>query len=392
MYQTVKSGALEKLLSRLDQIEPGEVQNLLARLVREKGFLQKVFEALQEGVMMLDVEGKIIFINRAACRFFGTESEAAMGRKLGEVVRGLEWESMMAGGKRTVNRDLEVFYPEQRYLNFYLSPINEEEEEEMGHVMLVRDVTRSRAEAEQEVESEKLNALTLLAAGVAHEIGNPLNSLSLHLQLLGRRIRELPVGDQEPLEAHLETARDEIGRLDTILKQFLQAIRPSAPERKKENLHALLETTLMTLKPELESRGIKVSLDLAENLPQLELDGPQIQQALYNLLRNAYQALTSEGGEIEVESRFNDFEVVLSVKDNGSGISPEVMGALFEPFQTTKSAGTGLGLLIVRRILREHGGEIEVESAEGEGTTVMLFFPRADKRVRLLEDQAAIEI
>ncbi|MGB0326412.1 MAG: sensor histidine kinase [Akkermansiaceae bacterium] len=388
----MKSAVLEKILSRLDQIEPEEVQALLSRLVREKGFLQKVFEALQEGVLLLDTSGGISFINHAGCRFFGTTPEEAQGRPLDEVVRGVDWMSLMESSRRTISRDLEVFYPENRYLNFYLSPVAEEDEADLGHVMLVRDVTRSRKEAEKEIESEKLNALTLLAAGVAHEIGNPLNSLSLHLQLLERRIRDLPEGDQAPLQEHLGTSRTEITRLDTILKQFLQAMRPTKPEREPTDLHTLLEECLLSISPELESRKIPVKLDLVEELPTLDLDPTQIKQALYNVIRNAYQALDQDNGEIAIRSHTNDYEVTLSIADNGTGISPESMGAMFEPFRTTKTEGTGLGMLIVRRILREHGGELEVESEEHVGTKVTLYFPRSDKKVRLLEKSIPIEV
>ncbi|MFT6864317.1 MAG: two-component system, sporulation sensor kinase E [Akkermansiaceae bacterium] len=388
----LKSAVLEKILSRLDQIEPEEVQALLSRLVREKGFLQKVFEALQEGVLLLDTAGGISFINHAGCRFFGTSPEEAQGKRLEEIVRGVDWTALMLSNRRTVSRDLEVFYPENRYLNFYLSPVAEEGEADLGHVMLVRDITRSRAEAEQEMESEKLNALTLLAAGVAHEIGNPLNSLSLHLQLLERRVRDLPRDDQAPLQEHLGTARTEISRLDTILKQFLQAMRPTNPEREATELHQLLEESLFALSPELESRKISVTLDLTPDLPSLYLDPTQIKQALYNIIRNAYQAVDQEAGEITIQTHVTDFEVSLAISDNGSGISPETMGAMFEPFKTTKAEGTGLGMLIVRRILREHGGELEVESEEEVGTKVTLFIPRTDKRVRLLADSAPIEV
>lgn len=388
----MKSAVLQKIISRLDQIEPGEVQALLSRLVREKGFLQKVFEALQEGVLLLETCGNISFINHAGCRFFGTTPDEAQGKPLDEVVRGVDWRALMQSARGTVSRDLEVFYPENRYLNFYLSPVAEEGEADLGHVMLVRDVTRSRAEAEEEIESERLNALTLLAAGVAHEIGNPLNSLSLHLQLLERKVRDLPAGDQEPLLDHLKTSRTEIGRLDTILKQFLQAMRPTTPERRPVQLHELLEESLVALSPELESREIRVELDLANEVPSLDLDPTQIKQAIYNIIRNAYQAVAQPDGEISITSSATDYEVKLSISDNGSGISPEVMGAIFEPFKTTKTDGTGLGMLIVRRILREHGGELEVESEEGAGTTVTLYFPRTDKRVRLIEDRAPIEI
>ncbi len=381
----MKSGFLEKLVARLDRVEPGEVQQIVTRLIHEKGFLEKVFEALQEGVIVLDPQGRIGFVNRAASGFFGLDPEKAEGQPLASQVRGLDWETLGRPG-RTISRDLEVFYPENRFLNFYLAPIDGggETGETLGYVMLVRDLTSSRAEAEETLESERLNALTLLAAGVAHEIGNPLNSLDIHLQLLGRKLRKLPPGERKPLEDHLATARGEIQRLDGILKQFLQAVRPTLPRRERQDIHEVLHETLRLLEPELEARKIRVELDLAEGMPQAEIDGGQFQQVFYNLLRNAYQALTGESDRIAIRSRFNDYEYVISIEDNGSGISPEHMGAIFEPYRTTKSSGSGLGLLIVRRIIREHGGEISIESEEDRGTRVIIHLPRAERTVRLL--------
>ena len=385
----MNSGFIEKLLSRLDRLEPGQVQSLVDRLVRDKGFLESVFEALREGVLILDPDGAVSFLNRAACGFFGLDPEKAVGQELNVLVRGLDWQSLIRPGRQAVSRDLEVFYPENRFLNFYLAPIAEDldgKEQQLGYVMLVRDITESRREAEATLESEKLNALTLLAAGVAHEIGNPLNSLGIHLQLLGRKISQLPAGDRRKLTEHLDTAQNEIQRLDSILKEFLHAIRPSTPQREPNDINELINTTLKTLEAELSCRNVQVELRLAKHLPKLPLDRGQIQQALFNLFKNAYQSLPASEGVITVETRSNDYEISVVIEDNGSGISPETMGSLFEPFHSDKKSGTGLGLLIVRRIVREHGGEIEVDSEEGRGTRIALFFPRGDKRVRLLED------
>lgn len=381
----MKSGFLEKLVARLDRVEHGEVQQIVTRLIREKGFFEKVFEALQEGVILLDPQGVIEFVNQAACRFFGLDPEKSVGEPLASQVRGLEWKSLGRPGK-SISRDLEVFYPENRFLNFYLAPIDERKDsgEKLGYVMLVRDLTRTRAEAEETLESERLNALTLLAAGVAHEIGNPLNSLDIHLQLMGRKLRKLPAGDRKPLEDHLATARTEIGRLDSILKQFLHAVRPTVPRRERQDLHALIRETLRLLEAELESRHIAVELDFDENLPPAIIDGGQFQQVFYNLVRNAYQALAGENGRISIRTRHNDYEITIVVEDNGTGIPPEHMGAIFEPYRTTKASGTGLGLLIVRRIVREHGGEISIESQENEGTRVVIHLPRTERSVRLL--------
>lgn len=383
----MKTGFLDKLITRLDLVTSEEVQNLVMRLVKEKGFLENVFEALREGVLILDPEGAISFANQAGIGIFGFQENAYTGQNIEQLIRGLEWKNI-SHPERVVSRDIEIFYPEHRFLNFYLSPISSELSDEgahLGYVMLVRDETESKKHAEEEWESEKLNALTLLAAGVAHEIGNPLNSIDIHMQLLARKVKKLNQDQSCDLVQHIETAQDEIRRLDSILKQFLQAVRPTQPDREKSKLHELLHLTLNQLETELEQRECKVTLDLTPNEPLLELDRTQIQQALYNLLRNASQSLPASGGIISIHSETTPYELRISISDNGSGISPEHMGSLFEPYKTTKKSGNGLGLIIVRRIIREHGGEIEIESEKGEGTKVTLFLPRQQKNLRILE-------
>lgn len=390
----MKDGFLDKLITRLDRFSPSEVQNLVTRLVREKGFMENVFEALREGLLIVSPEGYITFANHAAVSFFGLDAHKCIGQHIGSAIRGLEW-SKVAKPDRVVNRDMEVFYPENLFLNVYLAPIHSPVEgtsEHLGHVILVRDITQSKLEVEEILESEKLNALTLLAAGVAHEIGNPLNAVDIHLQLMQRKLRKLESlasKDKDEMSKLLSTTQGEIRRLDSILKQFLHAVRPSVPNREKWQLHDILRVTLQSLESELSSRNARVSLELANSLPLLELDSDQIQQALYNLIRNAAQALPASGGNLWISSSSNDFEIELSVKDNGSGISPEHMGSLYEPFRTTKATGSGLGLLIVRRIIREHGGELEIESEEGVGTCVTIHLPRKEKHLRLLENNSS---
>ena len=381
----MKSGFLDKLVARLDRVEPGEVQQIVTRLIQEKGFLENVFEALQEGLIILDPDGKIMFLNLAASRFFGLDPSDSLGEKITSKIRGLENISLQ-DSRQAVSRDLEIFYPEHRLLNFYLSPIDDPKNHELalGHVMLVRDTTTTHAETLENIESERLNALTLLAAGVAHEIGNPLNSLDIHLQLLSRKIRKLPSGERLGLTEHVRTARQEIQRLDTILKQFLHAVRPTTPRRESRDLNAILHQTLTLLEPEIASRHIAVELDLSENLPAALIDPDQFQQVFYNLLRNAYQAISGEDGLIEIRTRSTETDFIIAISDNGTGIPPENMGSLFEPYRTTKSSGTGLGLLIVRRIIREHGGEIEIQSQPDEGTNILIHLPHTAPTPRLL--------
>ncbi|MEM7384876.1 MAG: ATP-binding protein [Verrucomicrobiota bacterium] len=379
----MKQGFLDKLIARIGRVGPEEVQSYLVRLVQEKGFLEKVFDALQEGIIVTDPEGTILYINRAACLFFGLDAEEALDKSVDSQVRGLGWSSLVQGGP-VVSRDMEIFYPENRYLNFYLSPLEEEQEDPLGYVIFVRDLTMTRRMDEEKLESERFSALTMLAAGVAHEIGNPLNSLNIHLQLIERKLRKRDPGLFEgEIEDLLGVAREEITRLDFTVDQFLKAIRPSQPQREPVDLNELVSESVRFLEKEMADREVQVRMELHSNIPLVPLDANQMKQAFYNIMKNAMQAMSGEG-ELMVRTAMDDFEYTVTFTDTGDGISGEDMSKIFQPYYTTKKSGTGLGLLIVRRIIREHGGEIEISSRKTRGTRLVVHLPRTDKALRFL--------
>lgn len=383
------SGFLDKLIERISLVQPGEVQNYLVEIAREKGFLETIFNAILEGVIVTDPKGRIIYVNRAACGFFGIEAASSLGKPLGEVIRGLDWNAMTGAGVEVVNRDLEVFYPENRILNFYVVPLlsdesDDKDREMVGAAVILRDITQSRRVTEETIETERFSALTLLAAGVAHEIGNPLNSLDIHLQLMQRHLRKIPTKARATLEESVHVARGEVARLDQIITQFLRAIRPQPLDLRPVNINTIVGEALHFLDAEIQDRDILVETELEKALPVLNLDGDQIKQAFYNVSRNAFQAMKS-GGILRIRTALDETHVSISFADTGGGISPEHIGRMFEPYFTTKSDGNGLGLLIVRRIVRAHGGEIALESAPGRGLTLTIRLPRADRRVRFLE-------
>jgi signal transduction histidine kinase len=253
----------------------------------------------------------------------------------------------------------------------------------VGFAVILRDITENRKSTEETIHSERLSALTLLAAGVAHEIGNPLNSLHIHLQLLERKIRRLPDSNRLDLQNALEVAKGEIQRLDSIVQQFLGAIRPAQLEVRPENLNALIRESIDFLRPEIDDRGIRVEENLREDLPLLDIDRTQIKQAFFNVIKNAFQAMRAEG-VLRIETALEESWVRISFVDNGGGIPAANMSKIFEPYFTTKAGGSGLGLLIVRRIVREHGGEIDLVSQDGEGLAFSIRLPLRDTRVRFL--------
>ena len=416
----MKAGFLDKLIERLGRIAPEDVQNYLLRLAQEKGFLETIFNSIQEGIIVTDATGRITYLNEAACDLFGLEGEDAIGKRLDERMRGLDWKSLTQSGG-PISRDMEIFYPANRFINFYIVPLIIERRttedkidndviaralpgndnsapgpprsaplggaaaaEQVGYAMILRDITESRRSAQQTIESERLNALTLLAAGVAHEIGNPLNSLHIHLQLMERKVGELEGETGQELRHSIEVARAEIGRLDSIVTQFLRAIRPSKPQLHPENINTIVGEAVRFFAPEIQDRDIVVEQELRSDLPVLELDRDQMKQAFYNVIKNSFEAVKRHG-VLRIRTDRDDTHVIISFTDTGGGISAENLSRIFEPYFTTKAAGTGLGLLIVRRIVREHGGELSIESSEGKGLTLTIRLPYIDKRVRMLE-------
>jgi PAS domain S-box-containing protein len=389
----MKSGFLEKLIGRLGRIGPEDVQNYLIRLAEEKGFFETVFNAIQEGIIVTDSNGRITYLNEAACELFGLESEDAIGKRLDERVRGLDWDAL-SQSEGAISRDMEIFYPQNRFINFYIVPLTIEHRasddkidisaRQVGHAMILRDITASRRSTEQTIESERLNALTLLAAGVAHEIGNPLNSLHIHLQLMERKVRELDEKLQADLQESIDVARAEIARLDSIVSQFLRAIRPSKPQLHPENVNAIVDEAVRFFAPEIQDRELVVEQELRSDLPPLQLDRDQMKQAFYNVIKNSFEAMKRRG-VLHIRTDRDDTHVLISFADTGTGMSAENLSRVFEPYFTTKSSGTGLGLLIVRRIVREHGGELSVESSEGKGLSLTIRLPYIDRRVRMLE-------
>ncbi|MBE2180269.1 MAG: PAS domain-containing protein [Chthoniobacterales bacterium] len=384
----MKPAFLDKLLPRLRRIQPEEVEAHFLELARDKRFLETIFNAIREGVIVTDTRGTVVYLNDAAGMLFGLDPADALGRPLADHISGLRWKDL-AHGREVVTRDIEVFHPTHRVLNFYVVPLMGEDgvqpgkRSHTGYALIMRDFTERHREAQETLESERIAALQLLAAGVAHEIGNPLNSLTIHLQLLERRLRKLPEEDKEGLLHPLEIARDEIRRLDTIVTQFLRAIRPAPLNRAPHDLNSIVRDAAEFLDPELNSRNVLLELDLAPGLPVLDVDQDQLKQAFFNIIKNACEAM-KQGGLLKIRTGSDTDWIIVSFSDTGGGMTPEAMARIFEPYFTTKAGGTGLGLMITQRIIRAHGGEVTIESDPGKSLRTTIRLPRRDRQVQML--------
>ncbi|MCH2175528.1 MAG: ATP-binding protein [Lentisphaeria bacterium] len=398
------SDFIDRLIERLDQLDANSIQSYILKLGREKGILETVFQSIREGIVIIDRDLEIIYTNQAATQLLGFPQQV-VGTRINRYIRALDWERLMNQDplewERISRQELEVFYPRYRNLLFYLLPYQDDvlsedsilEDDFLDMAILIfHDVTEMRQSAEKEIESERLNAITLLAAGVAHEIGNPLNSLNIHLQLLNRYFKSLPINDEtDDAREMVHIALEEVSRLDQIINRFLKAIRPTPLEMERLILKDILTDTLRILQKEIENNEIEVECDWGVAIPTIHGDAGQLKQAFYNLINNAMQA-TPVKGKVKIAIVANSENVLVSIMDNGKGISKEQIGNIFDPYYTDREGGTGLGLVIVQRIIRQHGGELGVESALNKGTIFTVNFPLNHRKTNLLEAPAIKDI
>ena len=374
---------LDKVAQRLDKLDSADRRRQFRQLADEIGFFESVFDTLREGVLVVSPAGDLLYANHAAETLTGCPCSKTRGKPIRKAIPGWDWNNLLQpardGWNRASAQELEVLYPEHRILEVNAMPSKN------GTVVLVRDVTLARAREESERESSRTDAVRDLAAGVAHEIGNPLNAISLNLQLLAREFRREPDEERRARLLHdISTAQNEVKRLEGIIKGFLSALRPAKLNLVPGTLLDPLTDTLEALKAQFEDRRIETALNLPTALPTVLVDRAQMEQVFFNLIKNALEAM-KDGGSLDIEVASDDHDVRVVFSDNGSGMDAATLAHIFEPYQTSKEQGSGLGLMLSRRIVHAHGGEIDVESKPGAGTVFTVRIPRLEKRVRRLK-------
>jgi PAS domain S-box-containing protein len=353
------------------------------------------------GVLAVDREGRILSVNDTAARLLGYDAKEMLREPAARFFRAPRGDGHVLPGACAVPeeaREVEVATRSGDALpiSLRLLPLESDLGKLGGTVALFVDMRGEKAREEQWRRRDRLASLGALAAGVAHEIRNPLTGIGTSAQILKRR---LPSGD--PRTSFADLILEEVARLDRIVESLLQFARPASPRLTRQSLIPALDKAITLVRELAVRQEVKLDVDRAERVPEIYVDVDQILQVLLNVLMNAIQAL-DRGGEIRISARATrkrlhersalgrratdrlessrkaspEQDVLeVTIKDNGPGIPAAALARVFDPFFTTRAQGSGLGLSICQSIVREHGGSIGIESTVGQGTSVTIDLP-----------------
>jgi signal transduction histidine kinase len=386
---------IKRSIKKISKLTREQIEALFTDAAEEIDRLETVLESLGQGILVCDTRHSLVLANKCAERFIpitvsGPGNDPLWARIWDDRIADF-LEATLKSGDRAEDREFNVEAGIQRLLSISVLPLVREHRV-TGSLIYIEDITEKRGREARLRRAENLASLTTLAAGVAHEIKNPLGSISIHIQLMqkalgaNRGLVERGLANTEgldQLDKYIAVVNEEIGRLNHIVVDFLFAVRPMNLDLREGNINALIGELMEFMGFELSGASIACDLDLEEALPLLKFDERYLKQALLNLVKNAAAAMGG-GGTLTVKTWHKDNEAFISVIDTGVGIPEENLSKIFEPYFTTKSTGSGLGLTLVFKIVREHQGEITVKSREGEGTDFTISLPVPQKERRLI--------
>jgi len=344
-------------------------------LTRIKAFSDTVVENMPIGLLVIDPDGNVASFNQAAEAVLQLSSREVLGKKASEVLPKQLWPLIdeMEIKKGIIERDLDCLLEDGKMipLELSVSPLEGDDGTFLGDVILFRDLTEVQ-NLKQEIErSQRLASLGRLAAGIAHEIRNPLSSIKGFATYFRERYKEIPE-DQKTAEIMVQ----EVDRLNRVIGQLLEFARPMTIDKKPSSMHTVIQHSLKMIERDAQVNNIKINTRLSPEIKDVSIDPDRINQVLLNLYLNSIESM-GHGGSLSVELSWdeNSQEARIAVSDTGAGINKEDLVHVFDPYFTTKQSGTGLGLAIVHKIIESHKGEVRVESEPGKGTTVTILLP-----------------
>jgi len=374
-----------RALKKLDKLDTEQRRELLVSAVNEIGIIETVLDSIDVGILVCDKKNNLVMINKCAQRLLPLNYSD--GVPIWQAIRDEKTEELLKNillkGERAADREIDVEHQgRNRLLSINVVPLVRDKRI-TGSLIYIEDITERRKDEYRLRRAENLASLTTLAAGVAHEIKNPLGSISIHLQLLQKAMEKKNIKKDSQTDKYFSVLNEEVDRLNRIVVEFLFAVRPMNLELHEGDINRIISQIMEFVRYEMEQSKIMCLLELDEELPIILLDERYMKQALLNLVTNAKAAMP-KGGVLTVATNHADNEIRISVCDTGIGINEENLAKIFDPYFTTKDTGTGLGLTQVYKIIREHQGEITVDSAPNQGSEFKIILPVPQKETRLI--------
>jgi two-component system, sporulation sensor kinase E len=378
---------VERAIAKLPRLNEDQMRSLLYALAEENDRMDVALDSMLDGIVVCDRGHRPIIYNKSAermLRFTGPDpAERPLWLSVSDEDLSDFFRATLETEETVLDREFGLDTKGSTRLIAVSVSTLVSEGRIKGATVHMEDITEKRRREAQLRRAESLASLTTLAAGVAHEIKNPLGSISIHIQLIRKALQGKDEVPAPFLERHLGVVDEEIDRLNKIVVDFLFAVRPMNVQLRDGNPGKLVTELAEFIRPEAEKLGVLVETAIGEDLPLVALDERLMKQALLNLANNALAAMPG-GGKLRLSAQSIEEKVRISVEDTGVGISEEDLPKIFEPYFTTKENGTGLGLTITFKIVREHDGEISVSSRPGQGSGFTIDLPVPQKERKLL--------
>lgn len=364
---------LKRLSKNLDHIDK---KTLLTHLWDESdGYesLVGLLQLLDEGILIVSDQGEVELMNSSAQKILGLSAKP--GQPFWADLEDLDLKSFFEQQLKRVHSDVlqtvRVLSPQERNLKIHIHP------KVLGkparHLISITDLTHSLLPEVERMARRRFEALIRLTGGLAHEIGNPLNAMSLHSEILKKQIEKLTDSSKDRLQDTVQIIQDEIRRLDRIVRNFLKTTRRTPLRFQMLNLSGIIQDVLRVMKPSLEEHDIRLEVSIPDRV-EFFLDEERMRSLFMNLIQNAIEAMP-DGGCLTIQVSAKGQTARIQIQDTGKGIDAQDLPHIFEAYFTTKEHGSGLGLMFVYDAIHDHGGKINVQSRLGKGTCFEMTLP-----------------
>ena len=383
----------DKFLKNFDKVSDNEKKRIFERLSDLCYSQNTIIENLEEGIISIDINGIIQGINKKACFLFSIPRNCE-NEPLSKYLSDNETGKIILELIKENDSDTKLLKDDdnKRILQINIFPLGESGRI-IGTLIKAFDITQTYENSQKLKRAEQLASLTTLAAGVAHEIKNPLGSISIYIQLIEKIIKKNIDNSSQcfsELKDYCAIIKEEIGRLEDTINSFLFSVRKLELNLEETNINSLILSTIDFLKYEIENNNINMEIKFDRDNLIMRIDERYIKQSLINIVQNAIDSILEKSEknykkEIQIKLKTVDNFALITIKDNGIGIKEELLPKIFEPYFTTKRHGTGLGLTNVARIIEAHNGNINIESEYGKGTKVIIKLPLMQENQKFLK-------